>query len=440
MPRQLRSSDDELFELSDAAARQSITLKHFLEDTGDGVVKVPPLNSGRLQRITALLEQMAAAFGLEGMADERRDALLEDGLPCGDIGPQLLRDTAAALEGVDGVADFATLLRDLKWFDSPLPMTILAEGVAQLLRGKSADALRTLLVADDDLGDQEKEAALLEPLFWPPSAAVPDAAAPPPLAGSVLLAMDGGADDEGNMMACLKRCDPLTLRQLKAVSAGWQQRARHALFDRLCSRQGPRPERLDDVEELDVEELQHVGRHELVAAVRQMPNLARLRGYGFTVELQAVRQAEGGVDDNDDGADDAPLGDETLRSCIQGEGEPPHELLLAAVACAARGTVRGVPVQRLREDDLVDGEKGRLYLSGLGIISIELLSLMLPTAASVRHLGCVTGTTPVPLAQPAFSPPPHHSAHSLVSLLSHPSNPVPHSQCQKQPHQSRGRH
>jgi len=49
--------------------------------------------------------------------------------------------------------------------------------------------------------------------------------------------------------------------------------------------------------------------------------------------------------------------------------------------------VRGVPVQRLREDDLVDGEKGRLYLSGLGIISIELLSLMLPTAASVRHLG-----------------------------------------------------
>ena len=436
MPRQLLSSDGHLSCLSDAAARQSIMLQGA-EGVGDGAVPVPLLDSGRLQRITELLEQTAAAFGLESMADQRRDALLKDGLPRGDIGTQLRFATATALEGV---ADFATRLFDLKWFDAPLPISILAEGVAQLLSGKSADALRTLLVADDDLGDQEKEAALLEPLFWPPSAAVPDAAAPPPLAGSVLLAMDGGADDEGNMMACLKRCDPQTLRQLKAVSAGWQQRARHALFDRLCSRQGPRPERLDDVEELDVEELQHVGRHELVAAVRQMPNLARLRGYGFTVELQAVRQAEGGVDDNDDGADDAPLGGETLRSCIQGEGEPPHELLLAAVACAARGTVRGVPVQRLREDDLVDGEKGRLYLSGLGIISIELLSLMLPTAASVRHLGCVTGTTPVPLAQPAFSPPPHHSAHSLVSLLSHPSNPVPHSQCQKQPHQSRGRH
>ena len=305
MPRQLRSSDDELFELSDAAARQSLWLK----DLPDGAVPVPLLDSGRLQRITELLEQTAAAFGLESMADQRRDALLKDGLPRGDIGTQLRFATATALEGV---ADFATRLFDLKWFDAPLPISILAEGVAQLLSGKSADALRTLLVADDDLGDQEKEAALLEPLSWPPSAAVPDAAAPPPLAGSVLLAMDGGADDEGNMMACLKRCDPLTLRQLKAVSAGWQQRARHALFDRLCSRQGPRPERLDDVEELDVEELQHVGRHELVAAVRQMPNLARLRGYGFTVELQAVRQAEGGVDDNDDGADDAPS---AVRPC-----------------------------------------------------------------------------------------------------------------------------
>ena len=90
------------------------------------------------------------------------------------------------------------------------------------------------------------------------------------------------------------------------------------------------------------------------------------------------------MNDNDDDDDDAPLGGVTLRNCIQGEGEPPHELLLAAVACAARGTVRGVPVQRLREDDLVDGAKGRLHLSGLGVISAELLSLMLPAATSVR--------------------------------------------------------
>ena len=71
------------------------------------------------------------------------------------------------------------------------------------------------------------------------------------------------------MMACLERCDAQTLCQLKAVSAGWQQRARRALFGRRS-----------DVE-VDVEELQHIGR---LAAARQMPNLARLRGYGFTVE------------------------------------------------------------------------------------------------------------------------------------------------------------
>ena len=136
--------------------------------------------------------------------------------------------------------------------------------MARLLSGKSADVLRTLLVANDDLGDQEKEAALSEP----PSAAVhdgdaaapaavPAAAAPPPLARSVSLAMDGGDPEEGNMMACLKRCDARTLRQLKAVSAGWQQRARSALWERLCFCQSSRPQSLDDVEELDVEELQH---------------------------------------------------------------------------------------------------------------------------------------------------------------------------------------
>ena len=189
------------------------------------------------------------------------------------------------------------------------------------------------------------------------------------------------------MMACLQRCDARTLRQLKAVSAGWQQRARRALWERLCSRQSSRPQSLDDVEELDVEELQHVGLHEAVAAVRSMPNLARLRGYGFRVELngpQGVRQAAlSGADQG------GPLGGAALRSCIhEGEGEPPHELLLAAVACAARGWVNGVPVQQLREDDAI----GSLNLNWtnarqpLGVIGAELLGLMLPAATSLREL------------------------------------------------------
>ena len=94
------------------------------------------------------------------MVDEARDALLKNGLPRGDMGAQLRAATAAALEGVDGVADFATRLLDLKWFDAPLLTSVLAEGVARQLKGRPADALRTLLEANDDLGDQEKEAAL----------------------------------------------------------------------------------------------------------------------------------------------------------------------------------------------------------------------------------------------------------------------------------------
>ena len=195
--------------------------------------------------------------------------------------------------------------------------------------------------------------------------------------------MDEGAEDEGNMVACLERCDTRTLRQLKAVSAGWQQRARRALWERLCSRQTSRPQSLDDIEELDVEDFQHVGLHEAVAAVRSMPNLARLRGYGFRVELngpQGVRQAElSGMDRS------GPLGGAALRGCIhEGEGEPPRELLLAAVACAARGEVLGVPVQQLREDDAIGSLN--LYGERLGVIGAELLGLMLPAATSLREL------------------------------------------------------
>jgi hypothetical protein len=132
-----------------------------------------------------------------------------------------------------------------------------------------------------------------------------------------------------------------------------------------------------------------------------MPNLARLRGYGFRVELkgpQGVEQSALGE------ADSMGSLRAALRGCIhEGEGEPPHEVLLAAVACAARGTVRGVPVQLLREDerDSWDLRENSWDLRRLGVFKAELLSLMLPSATFLRELSAmmpsVVATTLPPL-------------------------------------------
>ena len=198
--------------------------------------------------------------------------------------------------------------------------------------------------------------------------------------------MDGEAPDEGNATACLKRCDAQTLRRLKAVSAGLQQRARRALWDRLlemCPQRTDRdrPQCLDDVEELDVEEFPR----EVIAAVRSMPNLARIRGYGFRVELKGPQGVEQAALDGTYRT--GPLGGAALRRCIhEGKDEPPHELLLAAVACGARGKVLGVPVQQLREDAIGSLNLDSECLDVIGADGAELLGLMLPAATSLREL------------------------------------------------------
>jgi len=129
---------------------------------------------------------------------------------------------------------------------------------------------------------------------------------------------------------------------------------------------------VDNITDLDVECLKP---SDVVIAGRQLPQLARLHGYGFVVDLQAVWEADLSAKENDD----------TLCSCIQGgDGQPPAELRFAAVACAASGTVRGIPVQQLQEDDEID----RLDLTGKSICTTgaALLAFMLPAATSVRSL------------------------------------------------------
>ena len=191
--------------------------------------------------------------------------------------------------------------------------------------------------------------------------------------------------------AVLQQVDAAALRQLKAASVAWCANARRELCNRLwvrLSRREGQPEPaaagVDSITDLDVECLNEVGRPwEVVVAGRELPQLARLHGYGFVVDVPAVREAD--LEEEDE---DAPLGGDTLRSCIQGEGDPPDELLLAAVACAASGTVRGVPVQRLREDDAID--ELDLFGSDIGVTAATLLGLMLPAATSVRRLRYAT--------------------------------------------------
>ena len=170
-------------------------------------------------------------------------------------------------------------------------------------------------------------------------------------------------EEEDVLRAVLQEADAAALRQLKASSVAWCAHARRELCNRLCQREGqPEPAGVDSITDLDVKCLNEAGRPwEVVVAGRELPQLARLHGYGFVVDVQAVREPD--LEEDDD--DDAPLGGDTLRGCIQGEGYPPDELLLAAVACAASRKVRGVPVQELREDDAID--ELDLYGHGIGV-------------------------------------------------------------------------
>ena len=230
--------------------------------------------------------------------------------------------------------------------------------------------------------------------------------------------------------AVLQEVDAAALCQLKAVSAAWCAHARRELCKRLCRCEGA------SVTDLDVQVLNDAGRPwEVVVADRQLPQLARLRGFGFVVNLEAVRMNLEDDDDSeeedDEEDDDAPLGGAALRRCIEGEGEPPHELLLAAVACAAPGTVRGVPVQRLREDDAI----GSLILEnqGIGVISAALLGLMLPTATSLRSLRCPSDnalrqTRDLSLLSPRRTVAPTFLSAPVDTPTFSPSHPAPRSQ------------
>ena len=209
--------------------------------------------------------------------------------------------------------------------------------------------------------------------------------APPPLRHSVASQL--GSEDA--IRAALEYAPTALLRTLKAVSSAWKLRARHELCSRVCPLAAARrpatvPKRREDVTAIDVEYLIGEGRPWEVAAAGQMlPGLKKLLGYGFTVDVAAVRQAQLGEGDEDHDEDhdvrDAlsrVLCQEALRACIAPEeGEVPQKLLLAAVALAAGGTIGGIPVQQLREGSVKELDLRDCHL---GHVATRFLAMMLP--------------------------------------------------------------
>eukprot|EP00964_Phaeocystis_antarctica_P129944 scaffold93775_cov62-Phaeocystis_antarctica.AAC.6 len=372
-PVQVRSREGEEVTCSREAARSAGTLRHMMEDSADGSCPVD-VPAADLRVILDACNHDDGGFSL--------------------MASHSLEELVAVMVGanfLDAPGAFSAAARQLN---------------TRFLAGKSVEELRTNLGAENDLSEAEQASALAEPAFTPPPRQEQAEQSTAGRGVSLLAAEDV-------LEAALGEADAAALCRLKAVSVAWGARARRELCNRLCRREGqPRPARFDDITDLDVECLQEAGRlWGVVVAGRQLPRLARLHGYGFVVDAQAVRQAFPGRNDEDeddedeDEDDDAPLGGAALRSCIEGEGEPPPELLLAAVACAASGEVLRVPVQRLREDDAI----GSLDLDddyrigGIGVIRVGLLGLMLPATTSVHSLRCVEGTTPLAQRpQPAF--------------------------------------
>ena len=72
-----------------------------------------------------------------------------------------------------------------------------------------------------------------------------------------------------------------------------------------------------------------------------------------------------------------------IRMCITGEGEPPLELVLAAIACAGSGLVCGIPVEAMRAGSMTTLE---LREKSLGIEGAMLVATLVPAMAELTKL------------------------------------------------------
>ena len=345
----MRSREGEEVQWSLKAARKAATIRNMMDDAEDSdIYPVPFVATEALRTLGMVLE-----------SDGRLEAGIFD-----DMSVLELLSLADGASSLDAEPAFEHVQLEL----------------ARRLDGKSREDLRQVLGAsDDDRSAAECVAAMAEPTFiLRGDADTNDQNQPPGLQPQP----SDIHEDDINVFAVGQVCTA-TLIELKGVSRMWASVARRSLCRRIYHRRdgAASPAKLDEVTDLNIQVLLDAGRaHDTVAAGQLLRNLQRLHGYGFEVDVEKVRSSILPA-----GPTRGPLGGAALRVCITGDGQPPAELLCAAVACAANHeVVHGIPVRRLREDDGID----KLDLRGkdLGGTGARLLGFLLSRAKSVRCL------------------------------------------------------
>jgi hypothetical protein len=284
------------------------------------------------------------------------------------------------------------LIEDALYLDAPeVALKHIQRAIASRLNGKRTPELCTLLGAGGDFGSAEEHAAsIAEPAFAPEDFEAPQqpasSTAPPALLQQPSFSVDATE-------AALGMVDVATLAELKGVTRSWRALARRVLCSRLCRRDGqPVPTQLCEITDLDVEQLIEAGRPwEVAVAGRMLPGLARLHGYGYVVDVAAVRAANMQNGDLDRRRPSLLHGtaEAALNSCISGEGELPLRLTIAAVAGAGSGVICGIPVQHMREDSVAELD---LSNRGLHVAAAMLVAYLLPAMSVLKNCNLLKNT------------------------------------------------
>ena len=344
----VRARDGEEVMLSRDAARLMGTLKDLMDlaTSEDGIYPMPTIMASTLQMVCKLNDP----------------------------------DYTWPSSDEQSLSQLIQLIEDALYLDaSKVALKHIQRAIASRLNGKCTPELCALLGAVGDFGSaDEHTASIAEPAFAPENFEAPQQPASSTPSPALLQQPSFSGDA---MEAALGLVDVATLVELKGVTRFWRALARRVLCTRLCRRdRQPVPTQLGEITDLDVEQLIEAGRPgDAAAAGRILPGLARLHGYGYVVDVAAVRAANLRNSLGDRTGILGGTAKAVLNSCISGEGEPPLRLTIAAIACAGSGVICGIPVQQMREDSVTT-----LDLSGRGLhVHVAMLVAYLLPATSV---------------------------------------------------------